>query len=210
MENDRTLFVSNLEFTDDYVSDIKLILAKSRHVAYRNVNTIMVQAYWMIGYRIVVQEQKGKERADYGSRLIENLSKELSTTFGDGISVAQLWNFRLFYNTFPDVEILNTLCRELSWSHIRLIMRLNTADERNYYIEESKHGNWSVRELQRNIKTDAYHRLVVSQTNNTSISQSISKHLCLTKLLLKPKAEKKYQNLEIHRGLPSDLLFLLS
>ena len=112
--------LSSISFTDDCSADIRLILEQSRRSAYRNINNIIVQTYWMIGYRIVVQEQQGKERADYGSRLIENLSKELSPTFGGGVSVAQLWNFRQFYNTFPNVEILNTLCRELSLSHILL------------------------------------------------------------------------------------------
>ena len=131
----------------------------------------------MIGYRIVVQEQQGKERADYGSRLIENLSKELSPAFGGGVSVAQLWNFRQFYNTFPNIEILNTLCRELSWSHIRLIMRFDDEKERNYYIEESRNGNWSVRELQRNIKTDAYHRVVSTQKSIESVPVDTSAQL---------------------------------
>ena len=131
----------------------------------------------MIGCRIVVQEQQGKERADYGSRLIENLSKELSPAFGGGVSVAQLWNFRQFYNTFPNVEILNTLCRELSWSHIRLIMRLSDEKERRYYIEESRNGNWSVRELQRNIKTDAYHRVVSTQGVRESLPVAASTQL---------------------------------
>ncbi|MBQ7061677.1 MAG: DUF1016 family protein [Bacteroidales bacterium] len=156
------------DFTDNYVADIRHILELSRRQVYRNINVVMVQTYWMIGYRIVMQEQKGKERAEYGSRLIEKLSRELSDSFSGGISEAQLWNFRQFYNTFPDVEILNTLCRELSWSHIRLIMRLPNEDERLYYINETKLGNWSVRELQRNIKTDAFHRLIASQHSETS------------------------------------------
>ena len=169
--------LSSISFTDDCSADIRLILEQSRRSAYRNINSIIVQTYWMIGYRIVVQEQQGKERADYGSRLIENLSKELSPTFAGGVSVAQLWNFRQFYNTFPNVEILNTLCRELSWSHIRLIMRLGDENERNYYIEESRNGNWSVRELQRNIKTDAYHRVVSTQESSESLPVATSMQL---------------------------------
>lgn len=169
--------LSSISFTDDCSADIRLILEQSRRSAYRNINSIIVQTYWMIGYRIVVQEQQGKERADYGSRLIENLSKELSPTFGGGVSVAQLWNFRQFYNTFPNVEILNTLCRELSWSHIRLIMRLGDENERNYYIKESRNGNWSVRELQRNIKTDAYHRVVSTQESSETLPVATSMQL---------------------------------
>lgn len=165
---DTKLPLSISDFTDNCAADIRQILELSRRQVYRNINSVMVQTYWMIGCRIVMQEQKGKERAEYGSRLIEKLSRELSGSFGGGISEAQLWNFRQFYNTFPDVEILNTLCRELSWSHIRLIMRLSSADERMYYISEAKNGNWSVRELQRNIKTDVFHRLVAAQHYDTS------------------------------------------
>ena len=165
-DSSETPSIANVAFTNDCVADIRHILEQSRRNVSRNINTVIIQTYWMIGYRIVVQEQRGKERADYGSHLITTLAKELSPSFGGGVSVAQLWNFRQFYNTFPDVEILNTLCRELSWSHIRLIMRIANAAERRYYIEESRNGNWSVRELQRNIKTDAYHRLVSTQMQN--------------------------------------------
>ena len=176
MRNDQTVSpIPTISFTNDCVADIRQILEQSRRSAYRNINSIIIQAYWMIGYRIVVQEQHGTERAEYGSRLIEKLSKELSPSFGGGVSVAQLWNFRQFYNTFPDIEILNTLCRELSWSHIRLIMRLSNATERKFYIEESRNGNWSVRELQRNIKTDAYRRVVSTQVqNNEKPSSALS------------------------------------
>ncbi len=150
-------------FTDSCENDIRRLLHSARNQAYKVVNSIMTQTYWLIGYRIVMQEQKGERRAEYGSRLIETLSKNLSPEFGGGISVAQLKNFRQFYLTFPDAQKGYTVCSELSWSHIRLIMRLNTEDERNYYIEQSRNGSWSVRELERNIKTDAFHRVVANQ-----------------------------------------------
>ncbi len=84
------------------------------------------------------------------------------------MSVAQLWNCRQFYTVFPDSEILYTLCRELNWSKIRLIMRLNTKEERDFYIKEAKYGNWSVRELERNIKTDMFHRIVNKQSKTVA------------------------------------------
>ena len=103
----------------------------------------MVEAYWLIGKRIVEEEQAGKERADYGSYLIKGLSKELSTEFGKGFSVANLWNFRQFYLTFPSGEKLYTLCRELSWSHLRLIMRVDNPKAREYSLKEAADQNWS-------------------------------------------------------------------
>jgi len=117
--------------TDEAVyNDVREILQKARTRAYTAVNTAMVQAYWNIGRRIVEEEQKGKERAEYGQNLIKNLSIALNDESGKGFSVANLWNFKKFYQTFPEPEKLYTLCRELSWSHIRLIMRQDTHEAR--------------------------------------------------------------------------------
>lgn len=162
------LNISSLPVTNDFIKDIKLIINEARKQTYKSINSIMVQAYWLIGRRIVIQEQNGEKRAEYGTKLIENLSKQLSDSFCNGMSVAQLWNCRQFYTVFPDSEILYTLCRELNWSKIRLIMRLNTKEERDFYIKEAKHGNWSVRELERNIKTDMFHRIVNKQSKTLS------------------------------------------
>ncbi len=108
------------------------------------------------------REGKGKERADYGANLIKNLSISLNAEFGKGFSVANLWNFRQFYLVFPGNKKLYTLCRELSWSHIRLIMRIDSPDIREYYLKESKSQGWSVRQLQRNINSHYYERLLSS------------------------------------------------
>ena len=145
-----------------FYNDIRAILQNARKQAYTAVNTAMVEAYWNIGKRIIEEEQKGKERADYGQYLIKNLSAELHSEFGKGFSVANLWNFRQFYTTFPESEILYTLCRELSWSHIRLIMRLDSAKAREYYLKEARDSNWSVRQLQRNINSHYYERVLSS------------------------------------------------
>ena len=131
--------------TSDYVSDIKTILSQAKKQSYRAVNSVMVQAYWLVGWRIVEQEQNGEKRAGYGEKVIENLSKALNADFGSGMSEAHLKNCRQFYLKFSEQEIRCTRCSELGWSHLRLIMRLNTEKERNYYIEESKAGKWSVR-----------------------------------------------------------------
>jgi len=145
-----------------FYDDIRVILNKARTQAYTAVNTAMVEAYWNIGKRIVEEEQKGKERADYGQLLIKSLSVELNTEFGKGFSVANLKNFRQFYLTFVDDEKGYTLCSQLTWSHVRLIMRLDTDKARKYYLEESKNQNWSVRQLERNIKSHYYERVLSS------------------------------------------------
>lgn len=162
MEKEISKF-TDVSFTDDYIKDIKNILRQARGQSYKSVNSIMIQAYWLIGYRIVEQEQKGEKRAGYGEKLIETLSKELNSEIGSGMSVAHLKNCRQFYCKFPDFPKSYTLCSELSWSHLRLIMRLETEAERNYYINESRQGGWSVRELERNIKTDMFHRILQNQ-----------------------------------------------
>jgi predicted nuclease of restriction endonuclease-like (RecB) superfamily len=150
------------EIDNTFYNDIRSILQQARNKAYSAVNYAMVEAYWSIGKRIVDEEQKGKERADYGANLIKNLSIALNVEFGKGFSVANLWNFRQFYLVFPSNKKLYTLCRELSWSHIRLIMRIDKPNIREYYLKEAKAQGWSVRQLQRNINSHYYERLLSS------------------------------------------------
>ena len=150
-----------------FFAEVKELLLRARSHAYSAVNAIMSETYWQIGKRIVEQEQKGKDRAEYGAQLIKRLAQSLTADFGDGLSVANLKNFRRFYLSFPEQEKSYTLCSLLSWSHIRLIMRIDNSKERDYYITESSKHNWSVRTLERNLKTDTYHRLI----SNTSLTE---------------------------------------
>src|SRR3989337_2150559 len=98
----------------NFYSDIKNILGRARQKAFSAVNTAMVEAYWLIGRRIVEEEQKGSAKAGYGEYLITELSKALTFELGKGFSYANLSNFRQFYLTFPEQEILYTACRELN------------------------------------------------------------------------------------------------
>ncbi|MDD2906175.1 MAG: PDDEXK nuclease domain-containing protein [Sulfurimonas sp.] len=104
---------------NDFFQDIKSILQLARNNAYKSVNFIMVEAYWNIGKKIVQEEQKGNDRAEYGTYIIKELSAQLTIEFGKGFSAQSLWNMRQFYNAFP---ILSTLWRELSWSHYKLLI----------------------------------------------------------------------------------------
>ncbi|MCP4164058.1 MAG: DUF1016 domain-containing protein [Deltaproteobacteria bacterium] len=151
-----------------FYDDIRGILQKARTNACTAVNTAMVDAYWNIGKRIVEEEQKGKERAEYGKSLIKNLSVNLNSEFGKGFSIANLKNFRQFFLTFKDDKKGYTLCSQLSWSHVRLIMRLENNKAREYYLKESKDSNWSVRTLQRNINSKYYERLLSSSAKAES------------------------------------------
>ncbi|MFD2966124.1 PDDEXK nuclease domain-containing protein [Sphingobacterium bambusae] len=147
-----------------FYNEIKDLLTQARNQAYRAVNSIMVQTYWQIGKRIVEQEQQGKSRADYGDYLVTNLSSYLSDTFGRGFSEANLRNMRHFYQTFPDFDQSVThRVTNLSWTNIRLTMRIDDPTERDYYIKEATGQNWSSRVLERNIKSGYYRRLLSTQ-----------------------------------------------
>ncbi|OUD36989.1 YhcG family protein [Flavobacterium sp. FPG59] len=147
-----------------YIQEIKQILIIARQQSYRAINLAMIEAYWKIGQKIVVQEQNGNEKANYGEAVLKELSKNLSAEFGKGFSSANLRNFRQFYLTYPDEQICYTLCSKLSWSHNRLIMRIDNLEARQYYLTEAYQENWSVRTLERNIKTLYYDRLLSSKT----------------------------------------------
>lgn len=148
---------------NNFYKDIIQILTKAREKAQTAVNSAMVEAYWLIGKRIVEEEQDGESKAKYGKRLMEELSKVLTSDVGKGFSYSNLYNCRQFYVKFHDKKILYTLCRELSWSHLRLIMRLDDPKAIEYYCNESRSENWSVRQLERNIKTNYFQRLLSSQ-----------------------------------------------
>ena len=158
------------------ISDIKRIVAQSRQQAYAAVNQAMVVAYWQIGKRIVEEEQQGKERADYGKQLLKQLSTALTEEFGKGFSVQNLYYFRQFYMTFP--EIFHTPCgknstswRILTWSHYRRLLSVPNDDARNWYLHESSEQMWSYATLNRNISTQYYERLLMSQQKEPVINE---------------------------------------
>ena len=147
-------------------NDIAELLNVARAKAYHTVNSIMVETYWKIGQRIVEEEQGGASRAEYGTKLIENLSKYLTDTFGKGFSEANLKNMRQFYLTYPEFD---TQCvANLSWTNIRTIIRIDDKKERDYYFKESAEQNWTSRQLERNIKSGYYHRLLSTQENSSN------------------------------------------
>jgi predicted nuclease of restriction endonuclease-like (RecB) superfamily len=157
-------------------ADIKAILEQARSKARSAVNSAMVEAYWLIGQRIVQEEQQGQHKAQYGTRLMEALSIALTADFGKGFSYANLYNFRQFYRIFPDQQILYTLCRELSWSHLRLIIRADSQKAIEYYCKEAREQNWTVRQLERNIRSNDYQRLLSSQVG-ASVPSAQAAHL---------------------------------
>lgn len=148
-----------------FIQDIKEILLKARIKTFQAINSSMVEAYWNIGKRIVLEEQNGNVRANYGEQILVQLSNALSGEFGKGFSYSNLRNFRQFYLTFPNYEICYTLCSKLSWSHNRLIMRIENEDVRRFYLMEAREQNWSVRTLERNINSFYYNRIISNQNS---------------------------------------------
>lgn len=143
-----------------FYAQINEILAGARKRAYSAANFAMVQAYWRIGESIVAK-QKGMGRAEYGSRLVQQLSKRMTSDFGKGFTVANLKNMRQFYLTFP---IGQTLSSQLSWSHYCELMRVAHENARAFYLEECIKEGWSVRQLKRQIGSFAYERLLGKPT----------------------------------------------
>lgn len=139
---------------------IKAVLQKARSSAYRAVNSAMVQAYWNIGRLIVEDEQKGERRASYGEQLLEGLSLELTKDFGAGFSPQSLWNMRLFYSRFPK---LSAARRELSWTHYKLLIRVENKKARAFYLHECAESHWSTRQLERQITSFYFERLLASR-----------------------------------------------
>lgn len=139
------------------------ILQAARQQSYRAVNTAMVEAYWQIGRRIVDHEQGGEARAAYGQGVLAALAARLTEDFGKGFTSANLRNFRQFYLTFTDEQIRYALRSNLTWTHLRQLMRIDNLDARNWYMHEASQQGWSARALDRQIATLYYERLLSSQ-----------------------------------------------
>ncbi len=146
-----------------FYQDVHAILDEAKSKTYEAANNIMTYAYRNVGKRIIEQEQKGDRKAKYGSYLIKRLSQELSDEYGTGFSVANIRNCRQLYLTFPKESYGYSLIGKIRWSHLRTIMRLDNEEERNFYLNEAASEYWSVKELERNIKSGYYKRILSTQ-----------------------------------------------
>jgi predicted nuclease of restriction endonuclease-like (RecB) superfamily len=148
---------------DDAYRQIRGYIIDSQKQVYSAVNSAMVIAYWNIGkeiYKICGEN----DRAAYGKQVLEGISGKLSAEFGNGFDISNLRKMRQFYLTFPNRD---TLCLELSWSHYRLLMRVSDPKARDFYTEEAVKSGWSVRQLQRQINTMYYHRILASKDKSS-------------------------------------------
>jgi hypothetical protein len=136
-----------MEISEDILfQSVKQIIIQAREKVFRVANSTLLLTYWKIGQLIVEDEQQGKERAEYGKFVLKNLSKRLSLEFGKGFDESNLRNMRSFYNVFP---ICDALRHELSWTHYRLLIRLENSEKINYYLNEAIQNNWNYRYLKR-------------------------------------------------------------
>lgn len=147
--------------------EVREIITSARQNAVRSVDFCRVQMYWQIGRRILEEEQKGKERADYGSYLLKNLAKKLEPEYGSGFSVRQLEMCRQFYRIYP---IANTVCSQLNWSQYKLLITIPDEYKREYYQLEAVNNAWTKRELERQINSQLYERLLLSNDKESVLA----------------------------------------
>lgn len=159
-----------------------LIIDEAKKTVYRTANFEMVKAYWNIGKTIVEEEQKGQERAEYGKEIVKNLSVNLTTKYGKSFSERNLWYMKQFYQLFPK---MNALRSELSWTHYRLLLKVENDSARQFYVQETIDCKWSTRSLERQIHNLYYQRMLMSQNKN----------------LIKEEADQKTHNQE-----PKDII----
>lgn len=169
MDEKDFLIMTDFKLVDEsFYKTIKEVLENARKRIYRNIQSEMVQTYWQIG-KMIVEKQGGNNRAKYGENLIKELSSKMIKDFGKGYTPRNLWYMKQLYLTFPKV---NTVCAELNWSHFRLLMRVDNENARNFYIKEAIDGNWSVRQLAREIHTFSYERYMLSNKNHEVVDDT--------------------------------------
>ena len=154
--------ITNIEKIDigkTFYDDVRNIIAESQNAAIRSVDTHRVLMYWRLGERIFLEEQRGEDRAQYGSYLVKNLAKVIEPEYGSGFSVRQLELCRQFYRTYP---IANALRSQLNWYQYRLLIRIDDDYKREYYELEAINNSWTGREMERQINSSLYERLLLS------------------------------------------------
>ena len=153
------------------VADVKSIIEQGKCQAYMSVNAAMIETYWHIGRRIVEEEQQGQKRAKYGAQIINFLSTELTAEYGRGYGKRNLAYYRQFYLEFNDLTILHEFVQNLNWTHFRALLRVNDFQARTWYMRQAAEQMWSTTTLERNINTQYYHRLLMSQQKQPVIQE---------------------------------------
>lgn len=181
-------------FEDSLFQSVKEIITQSREKVFRIANSTLLLTYWQIGKLIVEDEQKGKERAEYGKYTLRNLSMKLTLEFGKGFDYTNLSNMRKFYMAFP---IIDALRQQLSWTHYRLLIKLDSSEKIKYYINESIQNNWNYRDLKRQINSLAYERVLEHKKSPDETIHNILKDPYIFEFLgLKPDEKISEKDIE--------------
>ncbi|MBU2638888.1 MAG: DUF1016 family protein [Nanoarchaeota archaeon] len=151
------------------ISDIGKLLEQGRRQAASAVNTAITRTYWQIGRRIIEFEQKGKIKADYGSRLLEKLSVDLTLKYGRGFGVENLERMRRFYCLFRNSSAVR---RKLSWTHYRSVLYIKNKEAIGFYLNEAEKQGWNSRELERQIHSLLYERLALSKNKKPLLAKT--------------------------------------
>ncbi len=197
---------------EQILSDIRHIIEEARSRVARSINHEKTVAYWYIGRRIVEEEQEGLARAKYGKQLIAQLAKQLTIEYGEGFSANNLWRMKDLYLGFP---ILDSLRQELTWTHYRTLVKIDDVEKRGFYIAETIKNAWNVRQMERQIHSLLYERLLINQEKESILaiakgekqpfdpSQIIKDPTVLEFLGLKPEAS--YYETEIEEAIITHL-----
>ena len=194
-----------MKLRKNIITEIQNIIDQSRAKAVRAVDNTRVVMYWQIGRIIFEEEQQGEDRAAYGTFLIQSLSEEFEPRFGTGFSKRNLYWYVQFYRVFPNVNALRT---QFSWTHYRKLISIDDADKREFYIAEAEKNNWSARQLERQVNSQLYERLLMSndkaevlavarkEKDPAKAREIIKDPMVLEFLGLKPKANYYEKDLE--------------
>ena len=159
--------MKELQDINGLYNEVREIISSARQNAVRSVDFSRVRMYWQIGRRILEEEQKGKERADYGAYLLKNLSIRLEPEYGSGFSYRQLQFCRQFYRMYP---IANALRSQFNWTQYRLLIAISDDCKREYYELEAMNNCWTARELERQINSQLYERLLLSNDKESVLA----------------------------------------
>ena len=153
--------------SEKLLEDARKIIETAQSNAVRSVDFCRVQMYWNLGKRIFEEEQQGKERADYGAYIVKSLAEKLEVEYGSGFGKRQLEQSRQFYRVYP---IANALRSQLNWTQYRLLIQISDPDKREYYELESVNNSWTARETERQINSQLYERLLLSNDKKSVLA----------------------------------------
>ena len=168
------------------LENLRAVIREARQQALRAVDVVQVRTCWLVGRHIVEFEQGGAARADYGKSLLPQISKRLSAEFGPGFDASNLRYMRLFYRAFPNCDALR---HELSWTHYRLLLRVDEPAAREWYMNEAAAQNWNTRALDRQIGTLYYERLLATKDRKPVRDEALEK---LTDTQMTPREFVRY------------------